>query len=338
MKRPVTLIAGILGITTNAEAYLHPETGRFVQRDREEYIEGMNLYESRRSNHVGRVDWRGLASTKQTKKHTLSAKELMDKKDDATRRDAIKAKRVDRLKFFKQELRKLCTEKSTKNATPKWITKPEDCCKMDTCKAEADAIAEAYNAMWEKYAYYPKSYGLEDKSAPAQDDEDVHAGWLCNHWARFTWEAMEALDKKRKSLKCWRFARAGHVEWKKKGDARSFGETHNWVTATVGQKAVADGKYTVRLDPWNYRRRFIYTEKDHRDEDGNLFKSGYIALKSGAERTGLLLNIRVINAPKGKLVGPNGGPAPPRKFGAFWYRIDKNLWPGKTATAGLENK
>jgi len=39
------LLAGILGSTTTAHAYYHPTLGRFVQRDREEYADGMNLYQ-----------------------------------------------------------------------------------------------------------------------------------------------------------------------------------------------------------------------------------------------------------------------------------------------------
>ena len=41
----VVLLAGILGATGDVHAYYHPTLGRFVQRDREEYGDGMNLYE-----------------------------------------------------------------------------------------------------------------------------------------------------------------------------------------------------------------------------------------------------------------------------------------------------
>ena len=58
------LLAGILGITTNAEAYLHPQTGRFVQRDPIGYADGMNLYEYVGSEPVGHVDWNGAAKKK----------------------------------------------------------------------------------------------------------------------------------------------------------------------------------------------------------------------------------------------------------------------------------
>jgi len=50
------LIASVLGITTNAEAYLHPQTGRFVQRDPIGYADGMSLYEYVRSRPVSYVD------------------------------------------------------------------------------------------------------------------------------------------------------------------------------------------------------------------------------------------------------------------------------------------
>jgi len=58
------LLAAVLGITTNAEAYLHPKLGRFVQRDREGYIDGMSLYEYVASEPVGYVDPSGLKKTK----------------------------------------------------------------------------------------------------------------------------------------------------------------------------------------------------------------------------------------------------------------------------------
>ena len=50
------LIAGVLGITTNAEAYLHPKLGRFVQRDPIGYHDGMNVYEYVRSSPTSFVD------------------------------------------------------------------------------------------------------------------------------------------------------------------------------------------------------------------------------------------------------------------------------------------
>ncbi len=63
----IVLLAGVLGITTNAEAYLHPQTGRFVQRDPKDsgksgggYHDGMNLYEYVRSDPVGHADSTGL--------------------------------------------------------------------------------------------------------------------------------------------------------------------------------------------------------------------------------------------------------------------------------------
>ena len=339
------LIAGVLGITTNAEAYLHPKLGRFVQRDREEYIEGMNLYESRRSNHVGRVDWRGLASTKppkETKKRPCwSRKQLMRLQSDSLRRMAIRLKSDKRLAFFEKELRKLCTKESTDNAS-KGVKKKQDCCTEKICGEEADVIARAYNNMWEKYAYHPRSFGLTPPPPLKQDSGPIHAGWMCNHWSRFTWEAVNGIGKK-KGLKCWKFARAGHVKWTPGPGKKIIGGgvdwkyaiTHNWITATVGQKPVADGKYTVRLDPWNNRRQFIYTQKDHTNESGFRFESGYIARGSSRTRhPDRLEDIRVINPPKGRREGP---PAVFKRRPAF-VEFDPDIWPGKTATVGLEKK
>jgi RHS repeat-associated protein len=60
------LVAGILGVTTNAEAYLHPQIGRFVSRDPKDsgkpgggYHDGMNLYENVGGNPSTRLDPRG---------------------------------------------------------------------------------------------------------------------------------------------------------------------------------------------------------------------------------------------------------------------------------------
>lgn len=378
--RPITVIVALTALAAlaaDASAYYHPTVGRFISRDpgsgrnssspaatthfpprdptgSNQYADGMNLYEYVRSNPVGYVDPMGLAATKtgtqSAKKRTLSEKELMGMKDDAARRDAIKSKRGDRLEFFKQELKKLCTNESAKKATPKRAVKKEDCCTKEKCKKEADAIAEAYNAMSEKYAYHPNSWGLQTRP-PAQDSAkwDVVAGWQCHHWARFTWEAMQEVKKKK--VKCWRFARAGAVEWvrlrdpsdrkktlEKKMLAGIYGDymrkkpnleytfeiKHNWVTATVGQKVAADGEYTVRLDPWSPKRQFIYTQKNH-----GKYNSGYIARRAGETRDRFLLDIRSINPPKGKHDGPSA------IFRNHYYRFG-DIWPKGTATVGLE--
>jgi RHS repeat-associated protein len=72
------LIAGILGITTNAEAYLHPQTGRFVQRDPKDsdkagggYHDGMNLYEYVGSEPISHVDTWGLSGVTTTTQPSL---------------------------------------------------------------------------------------------------------------------------------------------------------------------------------------------------------------------------------------------------------------------------
>jgi len=43
----------------NRRRYIDPITGRFVGRDILEYVDGSNMYENRRSNPVGYVDWNG---------------------------------------------------------------------------------------------------------------------------------------------------------------------------------------------------------------------------------------------------------------------------------------
>jgi RHS repeat-associated protein len=62
------LLTGVLGVTANAEAYLHPQIGRFVSRDPKDsgkpgggYHDGMNLYEYVRSGPVSLRDPSGLA-------------------------------------------------------------------------------------------------------------------------------------------------------------------------------------------------------------------------------------------------------------------------------------
>ena len=50
------------GLIYNRARYLNAILGRPISRDREGYIEGMNLYEYCRSEPVGRVDWMGLES------------------------------------------------------------------------------------------------------------------------------------------------------------------------------------------------------------------------------------------------------------------------------------
>ena len=54
------LLAGILGAASNAHGYYHPTLGRFVQRDRERYVDGMNLYEYVGSRPVSFADWTGM--------------------------------------------------------------------------------------------------------------------------------------------------------------------------------------------------------------------------------------------------------------------------------------
>jgi RHS repeat-associated protein len=46
--------------------YYHPTLGRWLQRDKEGYVDGMSLYEYVRSSPVGYVDWQGLGSEKGT--------------------------------------------------------------------------------------------------------------------------------------------------------------------------------------------------------------------------------------------------------------------------------
>jgi len=305
----------------------------------DQYADGMNLYEYVRSNPVKGRDPMGLQTTGMAIPGGWSRKQLMRLQNDNLRRMAIRLKSDNRLAFFKKKLRKLCTKKSTDNAS-KGAKKLKDCCTVETCEKEADAIARAYNNMWEKYAYHPRSFGLTPPPPLSQDNGPVHAGWMCNHWSRFTWEAVNGLDKK-KGLKCWKFARAGHVEWTPGPGSKIIGSgveweyaiTHNWVTATVGHKVAADGKYTVRLDPWNNRRLFIYTEKDHTTPSGAKFKSGYIARGSSkTRRPDRLTDVRVIDPPKGTHDGP------PSVFENYWIKFDPKIWPGKTATVGLEKK
>ena len=340
------------------------------------YRDGMNLYQYVRSAPTNYVDWNGAAAQNTSAQASQATPrirqpsqppepkllptntQLVRMPNDAKRRQAIRKHRKARIDYMIDKLVKVCRQKgAVKNANGP-LTQSADCCTKPICEKEAEAIAEAYNAMWEKYAYHPKSFGLTPPPPLMQDGGEINAGWRCDHWAQFTWETVQGLKKKRengkKKLKCWKFARAGNVHWedldkhrkRKKGDRdysegwskyaaehpeykHSFGTNHNWVTATVGRKAVADSKYTVRLDPWTAGpRNFIWTQKEHG------WKSGYIATGNGKTRGDGMINVLSIDPPSKQHDGPPGSPDPDGR--PYNIRPNANDWPGGTATVGLE--
>jgi RHS repeat-associated protein len=75
------LLTGVLGVTANAEAYLHPQIGRFVSRDPIGYADGMSLYQYVRSDPVGYVDPTGTTGAERSMWRNM-IKDIEDSDDE----------------------------------------------------------------------------------------------------------------------------------------------------------------------------------------------------------------------------------------------------------------
>ncbi|MBT3200589.1 MAG: hypothetical protein HN350_11805 [Phycisphaerales bacterium] len=358
--------------------YISPDTGRFTQRDPLGYVDGNNLYENRRSNPINRADWRGAASEKIAKAQpkpkltpVAAAQKKLEPKLAAIRKKIAEGSGK-RIKSMTDKLKTVCAKKAAIADAKKG--QKTNCCTKTLCEEEAATIAVAYNAMWEKYAYNSKSYGMQ----PTNPDEPkmgslfgmdlgvVHAGWMCMQWQRLTWEAVRDLKHgkkgEEKDMKCWKFGRAGAGVWKNLKDPNilkdeywagvvkarpnkdyRFESTHNWVTATVGSKAKPDGKSTLLLDPWynGNPRKFIFTTEEHKGYTAAYFSSwGGDKGRGGPE--GMFRRIAV-NLPKHHADGIKktprdrlDGPPIDDEGNPYYWGWGADVWPGPTKTVGLK--
>jgi hypothetical protein len=223
---------------------------------------------------------------------------------------------------------------------------------LSRCYEEATQIANAYRAVWKRWANSPSSWGAywqgqfrkEMARARARGDRaevkrlasllssdqynwgQVRAGWICSQWRAFTYRALSRLQ-----LRIFHIGIYGQFTMAAEGGGYKAATQHNWVTITVGNGPRGSGSCTLHLDPWKQPSGpNAYTDAEHMPWVANfqarasLGAPGEYEARWGFVRT-ILPGRRILDRPA-RYIGEQGFFWWGGAVGQRWERLTEE-WP-----------